>query len=680
MDMKPPEPNKKDKAVLESSRKQSEKSCGSTEIKIKRKSIMDIREYLRAHRLVTDGAMGTYYAALKKQESLVSEWANINEPGVVAGIHRAYLAAGAVLIRTNTFAAGRQVLGTGIKEQEKIVRAACRIARKEIAAHTARTGKPCFLAGDIGPLRELSEHGEPADTGVEYRFLVDLFLEEGVDALWFETFPDLGGMGQAAAYAKEKCPGIFCAGLFSVNQNGYSAAGIRASRLIAQAERVEALDAVGLNCGVGSAHMLHIVENLHLPEYKYFCALPNAGYPEQLQSRMVFVRNENYFCRNMERIAAHGVSIVGACCGSSPEYIREITENVPLSRPEADRGGRLPQDKEEKSSAVCAGEKAAPQIIVGADISGDENADGKAGVDARIRTENNFLMRLFSRKKVIAVELDPPYDADDAKIIAAAKRLKELGVDIITIADSPQGRSRMDSVLTAVKLTGITGMPVMPHVCCRDKNMIAMRSMLLGAYANEIRNFLFVTGDPVPGELRSSATGVFDYNSMKLMGFVREMNREHFADEPIVYGGALNQGRVNFDKEMERTRKKIEAGASYFLTQPVYGAEDIRRLGQLKQTLKTRLLAGIMPLVSYRNANFVKNELVGINVPDEVLAAYRPDMGREEGEEAGVRIAFGVMEKLDCFVDGYYFMLPFNRVGLMKKIISGMSTAEGEKS
>lgn len=607
---------------------------------------MDIREYLLSHRLVTDGAMGTYYAQIKKQESLVSEWANLKEPEVIAKIHRDYLAAGAALIRTNTFAAGRQALGTSAKKQEEIVRAACRIARAELSAHTAGTGKACFMAGDIGPLRELSENGETADVGAEYRALVDLFLEEGVDALWFETFPDLNGMEEAVIYAKEKCPGIFCAGLFSVNQNGYSAAGIRADRLIAQAGKVEALDAVGLNCGVGSGHMLHIVENLHLPEHKYFCALPNAGYPEQLHSRMVFVRNENYFCQNMERIAACGVPVIGACCGSSPEYIRELSQKLPPAVPEEGTG----KQRQEKNIAEIK-------------ISQED-------FSARIQTENNFLMQLFAQKKVIAVELDPPYDADDKKIIAAAARLKELGADIITIADSPQGRSRMDSVLTAVKLTNITGMPVMPHICCRDKNMIAMRSVLLGAYANEIRNFLFVTGDPVPGELRSSATGVFDYHSMKLMGFVREMNREHFADEPIVYGGALNQGRANFEKEMERTRKKMDAGASYFLTQPVYGGEDIERLYRLKQTLKTKLLAGIMPLVSYRNANFVKNELVGIHVPDEVLSAYHPEMGREEGEAVGVRISLGVMKELDHFVDGYYFMLPFNRVGLLEKILA----------
>lgn len=629
---------------------------------------MDIREYLSAHRLVTDGAMGTYYAELKQRESLVSEWANVREPEMIAGIHRAYLEAGAALLRTNTFAAGRQALGITGDEQEKIVRAACRIAKTEIAAYTARTGRACFLAGDIGPLKEFSENGETEDVAQEYRTLVDLFLDEGVDALWFETFPDMNGIEDAAAYAKSKCPGIFCTAAFSVNKNGYSGGGIRANRLIAQAAQVPVLDAVGLNCGVGSGHMLHIMESIRVPENKYFCVLPNAGYPEQLQSRMVFMRNAHYFKENMEKIAAHGAAVIGACCGSSPEYIKELTELAkglaPVSLKAAETAGKPERGRDtRKEDGQLEGGKYAGRTT-------DSVRRDAENISIEICTGNNHLMELFSHKKVIAVELDPPYDADDSKIVAAALRLKELGADVLTIADSPQGRSRMDSVLTAVKLQNITGMPVMPHVCCRDKNMIAMRSILLGAYANEIRNVLLVTGDPVPGELRSSATGVFDYNSMKLMSFVREMNREHFRDEPLVYGGAVNQGRARFEKELERVCKKIDAGASYFLTQPVYGDEDISRLRQLKETTGTRLFAGIMPLVSYRNANFVKNELVGINVPGEVVAQYRPDMSREEGEQTGVRLALSMMEKMDAFVDGYYFMLPFNRVSLMEKIVA----------
>lgn len=710
---------------------------------------MGIREYLKQHRLVTDGAMGTYYAEKKRSASLVSEWANLTEPEVIAQIHREYLEAGAVLLRTNTFAAGRSGLGISGEEQEELVRAACRIAKQEIAAFTARMGRECFLAGDIGPLRSFSETGGEESTKEEYEALIDIFLSEGVDAVLFETFSEIDGIAEAAIYAKRKNPGVFCMAEFSVNKNGYSAAGQRAGRLLELADGIAELDAVGLNCGVGSGHMLSLLEGIRLPENKYFCVSPNAGYPEQLQNRMVFMRNAGYFAENMKRIAERGAAVIGACCGSSPEYIRELAllagglpaakkgadlrpgrtsaDSDPAGEGKADlRPGRTSADSDpaaerEADMQACARRSGIPESGSGAQkvpaddvrlpasdagqrdilLSEPQKQNGENGGDS---AGGNRLLRLFDRRrrerelflaersdqsrakegsavnhirdaclagKVIAVELDPPYDADDSKLLRAAFRLKELGADVLTIADSPQGRSRMDSVLTAVRLQSVTGMTVMPHICCRDKNMIAMRATLLGAYANDIRSLLLVTGDPVPGELRSRAKGVFDYNSMKLMSFVREMNGEHFSREPIIYGGAVNQGRLNFELELERVRKKIAAGASYFLTQPVYDAGEVQRLRRLKEETGTRLLAGIMPLVSFRNANFVKNEMVGIEVPDGILAEYRPDMSREEGEKTGVRIALRMMELLKDIADGYYFMLPFNRVSLMEELLGG---------
>jgi homocysteine S-methyltransferase len=208
----------------------------------------------------------------------------------------------------------------------------------------------------------------------------------------------------------------------------------------------------------------------------------------------------------------------------------------------------------------------------------------------------------------------------------------------------------------------------MPHICCRDKNMIAMRSMILGAYLNGIRNLLVVTGDPIPSEHRQSTTGVFDYNSIQLMNYVKEMNREHFSGEPIYYGGALNYGRGPIEKVIERIERKIEAGAKYFLTQPVFSEEDIRRLEIIRSKVDTKILCGIMPLVSYRNANFIKNEISGIHVPDWVIEKYRPDMSKEEAEWVGADIASCIIKDLSSFADGYYFMLPFNRVSLMEKI------------
>ena len=282
---------------------------------------------------------------------------------------------------------------------------------------------------------------------------------------------------------------------------------------------------------------------------------------------------------------------------------------------------------------------------------------------------NPLLQKMQSGQKVNAVELDPPYDANTDRIMEYANSLKTAPVDIITFADSPMGRGRVDSILMGAKVLHETGLPVMPHIACRDKNAIALRAGLLGAYVNGIRNFLVVTGDPVAGGDRGDITGVFDFNSITLMQFLKEMNQEHFREEPICYGGALNQGRKNLDAEIRRMGKKIEAGASYFLTQPIFSIEETERIRQIKKEVNTRILCGIMPLVSYRNACFIRNEVTGIQVPEQVVRSFDPGMSKEQGEEAGVRIARRMMDELKDVADGYYFMLPFNRAYLAARCL-----------
>lgn len=363
--------------------------------------------------------------------------------------------------------------------------------------------------------------------------------------------------------------------------------------------------------------------------------MPNAGYPEQFQNRMVFMDNADYFIENMREIAELGVDIIGGCCGTTPEYIEKLSSRVSLQ----------------------------PMVRASSiDVWTEEEQEIK-----KEEKPNAFYQKMQEGKKVVAVELDPPYDAKYDAIIEYAQYLKDHNVDMITMADSPRGRSRVDSVLMSVKLANDVGVSVMPHLCCRDRNMISMRSTILGAYINDIRNLLIVTGDPVPSVSRASTSSVFDYNSIQLMNFVKEMNQEHFPSEPIYYGGALNYaGRI--DKVVERMKKKIDAGAKYFLTQPIYAPEDIERIHEIRQQVDTKILCGIMPFTSYRNANFVKNELAGIRVPDEIVERYHPDMGREEAEILGAEIASEIIDKLHTFADGYYFMLPFNRVSFMDKI------------
>lgn len=245
---------------------------------------------------------------------------------------------------------------------------------------------------------------------------------------------------------------------------------------------------------------------------------------------------------------------------------------------------------------------------------------------------------------------------------------------MITFSDSPMGKMRADSIASSILVNQQTDKATMPHICCRDKNVIAMGGAFFGAHMNGIRNMLIITGDPVPSGEKSTTSNVFNFNSFRLMNYFKQLNIEYFADDPIIYGGALNHNRSNLDIEIERMYKKCSAGADYFLTQPIYSDDDIGRIKYIKTRINTKILCGIMPLVSFRNAMFVKNEISGIQVPDEIIMRYHENMSREESEQVGITITLEIIAKLQDVADGYYFMVPFNRASMICKIIEKMQT------
>ena len=287
----------------------------------------------------------------------------------------------------------------------------------------------------------------------------------------------------------------------------------------------------------------------------------------------------------------------------------------------------------------------------------------------RVAAQDNSFFAKKKKDKLIAVELAPPLGSDYEKLRDAAHLLKKDMVDVLTFPDSPSGRTRADSILMSQKVMAETGIPVMPHICCRDKNAIAMRAIMLGAHINNIRNFLVITGDPIPSIVRNSIKGVFNFDSVGLMRIIQDMNEEQFIHSPICYGGCINQGRRNLEVEIGRVKKKMEAGASFFLTQPISTESSAARVRRIKEETGARILCGIMPFVSLKNAMFMKNEMTGIDVTKEVLDRYRADMTKEEGEEAGILLAKEMISLTEDFADGYYFSFPFNRVGMLEKIL-----------
>ncbi|WP_418331416.1 bifunctional homocysteine S-methyltransferase/methylenetetrahydrofolate reductase [Ruminococcus sp.] len=590
---------------------------------------MNIREYLKKSKLIADGSFGTYYS--KKYKTVdIPEYANITAPQRISEIHTEYINSGAKLIRTNTFASNTYSLDCSIEQVKENIKAAYKIAKEAVE----QSGKEIFIAGNIGPVPAVFQPDFEA-VEEEYYQIAKTFIDEGADILCFETFTQSEHIMPAIKRIKEEC-NPFIIVQFCVNQYGYSEAGESAERLVSETAFSKCVDAVGLNCGVGPAHMQQILSRINLNNNCFVTAMPNAGYPLLVRNRVKYADNPIYFASKVNDMALLGADIIGGCCGTTPDYIKEVAKTVDLT----------PTVKSDETSANNENEK--PVIKK----SFFRNADGT-----------------IKDKKLIAVELAPPFGADDKKLLEAAHMLKGLGVDVLTFPDSPSGRTRIDSVLMAQKVKNETGFDVMPHICCRDKNAIAMRSTFLGASINGINNFLIITGDPIPVMARQVVKSVFNFDSVGLMRIADEMNSEALKDSPLTYGGAINQSRRRIESEIKRVQKKMEAGAEFFLTQPVFTAEDAERLRRVKEETGARILCGIMPLVSRKNALFMKNEISGVNVTDEVIERYPENADREDGENVGVELAKEMIAATRDFADGYYFSFPFNRTYLLKRII-----------
>ncbi len=590
---------------------------------------MNIREYLKKSKLIADGSFGTYYSQKYKTVD-IPEYANITASQRISEIHTEYINSGAKLIRTNTFASNTYSLDCSIEEVKENIKAAYKIAKEAVE----QSGKEIFIASNIGPVPAVFQPDFEA-VEEEYYQIAKTFIDEGADILCFETFTQSEHIMPAIKRIKEEC-NPFIIVQFCVNQYGYSEAGESAERLVSETAFSKCVDAVGLNCGVGPAHMQQILSKINLNNNCFATAMPNAGYPLLVRNRVKYADNPIYFASKVNGMALLGADIIGGCCGTTPDYIREVAKTIDLT----------PTVKSDETSANNENEK--PVIKK----SFFRNADGT-----------------IKDKKLIAVELAPPFGADDKKLLEAAHMLKGLGVDVLTFPDSPSGRTRIDSVLMAQKVKNVTGFEVMPHICCRDKNAIAVRSTFLGASINGINNFLIITGDPIPVMARQVVKSVFNFDSVGLMRIADEMNSEALKDSPLTYGGAINQSRRRIESEIKRVQKKMEAGAEFFLTQPVFTAEDAERLRRVKKETGARILCGIMPLVSRKNALFMKNEISGVNVTDEVIERYPETADRDDGENVGVELAKEMIAATRDFADGYYFSFPFNRTYLLKRII-----------
>ena len=587
----------------------------------------EIRDYLKENTLLFDGGMATYYAARNRTTHRDCEWANLTAPDEVQAIHRAYLAAGARALKTNTYALNR----LNFMETDCVA-----MLREGYRLACEAAGEEAWVFADIGPIEECGDE----DLFAEYRFVFEKFLQLGAKCFLLETLSTDRFLPELAAFLKERCPDAFLIVSFAAQPDGFTRDGRLIRELIASAAADRNIDAVGLNCGCGARQTSELLDRIGpLPDC--FSAMPNAGYPTVQGNRVFYHGDPGYFGMQLAGLRGQGVSILGGCCGTTPEHIAAARDA--LSMP-------------------------APQRI---------SYRGASAPAPAAAQEDPFWTALCDpKRRPCAVELDPPENADVSKFMAGARELQRFGADLITVADCPVARARIDSSLMACKLHRELGVNAMPHMTCRDRNLNATQALLLGLCAEGVDKVLVVTGDPIPAASRDEVKSVYNFNSRKLIRYIEGLNQT-LLPAPLRIFGALNVNVRNFDVQLDLARQKEEAGAVGFFTQPVLDERGLENLMRARELLHGKLLGGIMPIVSKRNALFMNSEIAGITVDEAIIERYE-GADREQGEALAVEISADFARRIRPYVDGFYLITPFGRTALIGRILEELRKMDEE--
>ena len=590
--------------------------------------MIDVRAHLARKPLLFDGGMGTYYKAKPGTEC---EQGNLLDPAGVRKVHREYLAAGAEAIKTNTVGLPRMAAARQ-PDWQVLARAGWKLA----AEAAVETGAAVFA--DLGPAPDT----EAAPAGSIYTAVARCFVEQGAKNFLFETLSSDAGVLEAVQAVKAQVPDAFVLVSFAVLPDGYTREGMYSKDLVRRMTESGIVDAVGFNCVSAPGAMRTLVQQLGSTALP-LSVMPNAGYPVVTRTQVKYQGKPEYFAKELARIAAEGVRILGGCCGTTPAHIAALRAAL---------------------DSLPAVEKVAPAVQVSTPEA------------PTVEKDDAFLRKLNAGKKVIAIELDSPKDADLTNYLAGAKRLQAAGADLLTIADCPIARARMDSSLVACRVHRELGLCTLPHMTCRDRNLNATKALLLGLYAEGVREVLAITGDPIPTAERDEVKNVYQFNSRKLAQYIVSLAGEgREMPSPMTVFGALNLNARNFEVELRRAGEKLENGMSGFLTQPVLSEQAVENLRRTRETLgeRAKILAGIMPVVSQRNAIFMENEVNGIHVAEDIMEAFA-GLDREQGEALGLEISLKMAREALPYADGFYLMTPFNRVALMERLIARLKT------
>ncbi|MBQ2991091.1 MAG: bifunctional homocysteine S-methyltransferase/methylenetetrahydrofolate reductase [Clostridia bacterium] len=578
------------------------------------------RKLLERGTLLFDGATGTYAKRFAGWPEGPVEAACVTAPEMVTALHKAYVDEGCHAVKTNTFAAHVGLAARDEAHQRKIVLAAIDAVRAAVTEET-------IIFADIGPAPC------PEQACQAYIRMAELFLDVGVECFLFETMPSAKGIEQAASYIRSRNPDAFIAVSFAAGPDGFTREGEAVSALLEEMDGCADIEAVGLNCMCGAYHMRRLLAEMKKP-VKHLIAMPNAGYPHIVDGRVYYDSDPAYYAQQVMECAKLGAAIVGGCCGTTPEHIRQL------------------------------------RVLLLRDVPGSRRSQAShMAEDGRV-CESGIKKKLERAGRIVLVELDPPRDSDIDAFIAGARRLSKAGADAITIADCPIGRASMDASLLACKLRRELGIEALPHMTCRDRNVNATKALLLGLSMEGVHNVLAVTGDPVPTGDRDSVKGVFQFNSRVLARFVRSLSHSG-ETAPFFLCGALNVNAVNFDAELERAKEKEACGMEAFLTQPVLSERAAENIEAARSVLNGRIFAGLFPVVSHRNAQFLHSEVAGIAMEERVVNAYK-GLDRAQGEELAVRLCRDAAARVAHCTDGFYIMTPFQRVELVCRVMKAI--------
>ena len=604
-----------------------------------------LRELLADGRVhVADGAMGTMLYGRGVFLNVCYDELNLKQPDLVREIHREYVRAGAELIETNTFGANPVKLAThGLAaETERINTAAATIAREAAGRRAAVVGAIGPLGVRIEPFGEMSV----AEARDAFALQVQGLVAGGVDGFILETFSDVAELGAAAA-AVRAVSDLPIIAQMTVGTDGKTHYGTDPTVFGPELGSM-GVDVIGVNCSVGPHGVLEAVEKLARVVTVPISAQPNAGLPREVGDRKMYMASPEYMASYARRMVEAGARIVGGCCGTTPDHIRSIVGFVQSVSPR-------------HVHTVTA---SAPAVPIQDPIP--------------LADRSHIGCKLAEKRFITTVEIVPPKGVDPAPMFDQARHLKAAGVDAVNVPDGPRAQSRMGALLSALMIQREVGLEAVVHYACRDRNLLGMLSDLLGAAGAGIRNLLIVTGDPPKMGPYPEATAVFDIDSIGLTNLVSRLNRGlDPGGNPIgqptrfVIGVGVNPAAPDLEREIKRFAWKVEAGAEWAITQPVFDLAQLDRFLKRVDSFRIPIVAGIWPLVSLRNAEFLANEVPGITVPDEVLERMRraSAKGKEEALAEGVRISQEMLVAVSERVQGAQVSAPLGRVPVALEVL-----------